>query len=102
MKLMHKLRSTRGETLAEILVSIVILGLSIGLLLTMVMTSTKITQSARTADEQLMKELNDADAHMNKDDPATITISDGSTTVTIDEGYYLYRSEDGALVSYGK
>ena len=103
--MIKKLRSTRGETLAEILVSIVILGLSIGLLLTMVMTSTKITQYARQADNDLMTELNAAEQQLNpyapSDDPypkVKIKLSDSDY---VEVPVELYASSDGsALISY--
>lgn len=91
MKMISKLRSTRGETLAETLVSIVILGLSIALMLTMVMTSTQITKQTRDADEALMKELNAAEMqdgeHPYKSGKVTIKgikSTSGSITVNVD------------------
>lgn len=100
-KMIGKLRSTRGETLAEILVSIVILGLSIGLMLTMIMTSTKITQNAREADTKLIGELNAAE-QQNGDDlikTADVVISGNGTTVTVSVDIFA-EADNSNLVSY--
>ena len=98
-----KLRSTRGETLAEILVSIVILGLSIGLMLTMIMTSTKITQNAREADIKLIGELNAAEQQVNPYKPGVnhsvkIKQSDSDfVEVPVD---MFASADDSTLISY--
>lgn len=104
-KMIGKLRSTRGETLAEILVSIVILGLSIGLMLTMIMTSTKITQNARKADNDLMTELNAAEQQSSSTDIVDVTIyKDGSPSDSIRVEAYIFKDttlgKDNTLISY--
>ena len=102
MRITQKLRSKRGETLIEMLVSIVLLGLSVALMLTMVMTSTKITKITRTEDEKMMNELNFAekqqqDAGVEKTVTITCTSgSSGSVPVTVN----LYSESDSDLISY--
>lgn len=102
MRITQKLRSKRGETLIEMLVSIVLLGLSVALMLTMVMTSTKITKITRTEDEKMMNELNFAekqqqDAGVEKTVTITCTSgSSGSVPVTVN----LYSESGSDLISY--
>lgn len=105
MILTQKLSSKRGETLAETLVSIAILGMSIALMLTMVMTSSKITQDTREKDEELMDELNAAEQQApdkKSDLPVDVTIEAVSgASGTIKVPVYVYTEDgEGTLVSY--
>lgn len=101
-----KLLGTRGETLAETLVSIVILGLSITLMLTMIMTSTQITKQTRDADEALMNELNFAEEQpegSGVSGEVTITCTggaSGSITVNVDLYADTETNSDDPLISY--
>ena len=99
-----KLRSKRGETLAEILVSIAILGFSIGLMLTMVMTSIRINQNSRKSDEILMTELNAAevqdDENMIRTAKIRITDTDSANSVEIEVNLYAGGTSLKPLMSY--
>ncbi len=112
---MKKLRSKSGETLAEMLVSIVILGLSIGLLVTMIMAAGKMTMQVKNRDQQYLYKLGYAETYGNpimdapdgveegqrKDGTVTISIPDDSSVepYTVDVKIYSVENE---LISYKK
>ncbi len=108
--MMKKLRSRRGETLTEILVSLAILVLSISLLVTMIMSAGKITEEVKTQDKNYNEEASAAERAergdiLTDESPATVVISlDGSTDsnfqVKIDVD--ICGKEDGTLRSYKK
>lgn len=107
MILQKKLRSRRGETLTEILVSLAILVLSISLLVTMIMSAGKITEEVKTQDKNYNEEASAAERGdiLTDESPATVVISlDGSTDsnfqVKIDVD--ICGKEDGTLRSYKK
>ena len=82
-KTASKLRSKRGETLVEMLVSIVLLGLSISIMSVMVATAYNMNMAAREADEKYYSDLSAAEAKNNKVDTVKVSISDGTKTVDI-------------------
>lgn len=101
MRITKKLRNKRGETLIEMLVSIVLLGLSVALMLTMVMTSTKITKTTRKEDIDMMAELSIAEEQLSKSGTSNVTItcrsgSSGNVPVTVD----IYSKSGSDLISY--
>lgn len=59
---MEKLRSHKGETLVEVLVSILVAGLSVLLLAGMISTASRFNGAARRADGRLYEELSAAEA----------------------------------------
>ena len=103
-RIFKKLRSTRGETLAETLVSIAILGLSITLMLTMIATSAQITKKTRDKDQELVTELDAAEKQIVPfKENVTVTITgtgstSGSAEVTVD--LYADSTLDNPLISY--
>ncbi len=100
----QKLRSRRGETLAEMLVSIVVFGLSVAMMVLMIMSAGRITQQTNQKDSENLEALSKvegfADEAHRKDDGTEIqwnvTISDGGRSVSVHvDGY-----EAGGLKSY--
>ncbi len=61
MKMIQKLRSNRGETMVEMLVSMLILTLSICLLVTMIAVSYQFDRQARELDKAYKDELSAAE-----------------------------------------
>lgn len=61
MKMIQKLRSNRGETMVEMLVSMLILTLSICLLVTMIVVSYQFDRQARELDKTYKDELSAAE-----------------------------------------
>lgn len=64
----EKLQSSRGETLVEVLASILICALSIALLFGAVMASTRMDQTAQEADARYYQDLSKAE-RQRKDPP---------------------------------
>lgn len=59
---MKKLHNERGETLIEVLASIIIASLSLALMFGCIMASTKMDEDAKELDEQHYIDLTEADA----------------------------------------
>lgn len=97
-KIARKLRSRRGETLTEMLVSIVILGLSIAMMATMIITSTKITERSTERDNKYRIQLSAAEAQDGEATSGSVIIKkDGEPDIPIDVNIY---GGEGELKSY--
>lgn len=78
------LHNSRGETLIEVLASILIAALSVALLFTCVMASSTIDNSAQKADIEHYNALSEADAQITpKPDPEDETAPDSVRTGTV-------------------
>ncbi len=104
MKLMQKLQSNRGETMVEMLVSMLILTLSICLLVTMIAVSYQFDRQARELDEKYKQDL-DAAENLTGGSPTSGTIklrldgvgaSGGEQTINVN----IYSNADSDLKSY--
>ena len=71
----RKWNDSRGETLVEVLASVLICSLSVALLFSMVMASGNMDQSAKKAEKDFSESLNLAEAQTAPADPALITSS---------------------------
>ncbi len=105
----RKLKNRRGETLTEVLVALLVVTLSICLLTAMVNASMSINAQMRQADggdDGFYPALSDVETHVfdkNADDPVTIRLTGGPSTLTLDHGVYAYTAEGlGGLTVYGK
>lgn len=100
-KTVLKLRSKRGESLAEMLVSIVILGLSIYIIAVMAATAYNMNKAAREEDEKFNLEFLAAERQDDDDfiSGGTVSISDGINTIKIDIDIFGIDNED-SLRSY--
>lgn len=104
MKILKKLKSRRGETLVEILVSMAILTLSICFMVTMVMLSARFDEQARAEDVKFKEALeavenfDGATVEHGKQVKLVPTVMDGTPTQSID--VEVYSSADGELKSY--
>lgn len=106
MRMAHKLNSQQGETLVEILASILIASLSVALLFTCVMASVQIDRSAQKADEAYYKALTAAETQTDDPEHPTksgkVTIENGSVEEKLDitlyggEGVYAYAKTEVA------
>ena len=104
--MVHKLKSQRGETLVEIMASIVIAALSVALLFGCVMASIQINRMAQRADEAYYKALTAAETQTEDADyprkNGTVTIKGGSSVEKWDillyggEEMYAYARDEGA------
>lgn len=65
-----KLKSTRGESLVELLASVLIGGLSVTLLAAMIMTSARMNDSVQKSDEEYYENL----AHAEAQDVSAVTV----------------------------
>lgn len=68
-----KLNDVRGETLVEVLVSVLIGALSVTMLFSMVMVSVNLNRGAKAADESLATDLRDAEVRGTEVDTSMIT-----------------------------
>lgn len=102
-KIFRKLRSRRGETLTEMLVSIVILGLSIAMMVTMIITSTHLAEQSTKKDKDYRDQLSAAEKQDGPGELGTvkITTNDDSTGVSIEVKVF-GEDADGSLKSYKK
>ncbi len=98
-KIARKLRSRRGETLTEMLVSIVILGLSIAMMATMIITSTKITERSTAKDREYQDQLSAAEAQETSSATGNVTIEDSLGVKKVDIQVDIF-GEEGELKSY--
>lgn len=81
---MTKLRNNRGETLVEVLASILIAALSVALLFSFTMTSSTMDKQAKAADEGHYDAIIAAESVSGTDyiDDWTVTITDSSSSKT--------------------
>ena len=103
--LKQKLRSSRGETLTEILAAILVCGFSIMLLVGMITTSMRINTTAREMDGVFYEALSDVETHAfaATDDPCAVKFSQngpGSTLPTLSLGVRSYTQN--GLTVYGE
>lgn len=101
--MMKKLRSRRGESLVEMLVSIAILGLSITLMLTMIMVSSRMTTRAREKDAEILEDLKYVEERPDDGKNANVIIEwtnspSGTSKITLPVKYY--QNGDSSLISY--
>ena len=95
--MMKKLRSKRGETLLEVLVSVVIIALSAALLATMISAATRIGIDADEAIDELYVQLSTAEGTSGSAGSVTITYGTGKTVnVTYN------RTDADSLTAYVK
>ena len=76
-----KLHSRRGETLVEVLASVLICALAVLLLVSFATVSTRINKTAQDSDEAYYAALNDAEAHTGT--PAPTPAAGGLWTVNV-------------------
>ena len=77
------LRNDQGETLIEVLASILIATLSVALLFTCVMASSRMEQDAESVDEKHYSALSEADAQITPTpDPSAVPpVRDGTVSI---------------------
>lgn len=102
MKILKKLKSRRGETLVELLVSMAVLTLSIGFMVTTIMLSARFDEQARAADKKFKEDLAAAENHIGSYVGETVKltpkVADGSSPQSITVN--VYSNSDGELKSY--
>lgn len=98
-QLKRKLSSRRGDTLVEVLVSILVAGLSVALLVGMVATGAKFNAMARAEDEALYQELSAAEGRTASLGQETLSLTVGGEkhNLTVE----IYGTEEG-LTSYAR
>lgn len=100
--LKRKLRSSRGETLTEILAAILVCAFSIMLLVGMITTSMNINRQARELDQEFYAALSNVETHVFSaaDDPCVVKLTGGAgvTSLTLNVQSY---TENG-LTIYGE
>lgn len=99
----EKLKNRRGETLVEVLIAILVAGISLAILASMIATSMSINTRAREMDDALYGALSDAETHAFTAGDAAITIrvTGGPTAVTL-SGVRVYSPPGQDLTVYGK
>lgn len=70
-----KLRNNKGETLVEVLASIIVASLSVALLFSCIMGSTSMDKSAREADEPYYKSLSAAELRQGTSGETSVAIT---------------------------
>lgn len=103
MKLIQKLKSRRGETMVEMLVSMMILTLSICLLVTMIVVSYQFDHQARELDKTYKNDLSTAENFTGTSTSGTIKLklngvgaSGGEQTINV----AIYSNTGSNLKSY--
>lgn len=100
---MKKLRDSRGETLVEVLASILIASLSVALLFGCVMASSNMDRGAKKLDKEHYEALTAAEAQSGTGISGTVKLQNiknsgkGSLSVEIfgDAGLYSYKKAAG-------
>lgn len=106
--MMKKLRARRGETLAEVLVAVLVTAASICLLTGMVNASMSINMKLRAVDggtDGFYPSLSEAETHVfnhSDDDPITVKTTGGPSTIVFGDTYSHTQDGQGAFVVYGK
>ena len=102
-KVLKKIKSNKGETLIESLVSLLIAALSIAMLVSCILACSRINETNRKADEKYNKDLYRAEAAISEEgyekEAGSVTIDFETTadkTVEVD----LYGGEDGSFLTY--
>lgn len=83
-----KLRDNRGETLVEVLASILIAALSVALLFSSIMASAGIDRSARASDETYYEALSQAEGQTGAPEPLAITVKNGGAQTILNVERY--------------
>lgn len=98
-----KWKDCRGETLVEVLASILIASLSVALLFGGIMASSAIGRSAQSLDETYYEALSNAEERTGDTEPQEVTVSRGGVSTTITgvqryggEGIYAYAKGGGS------
>lgn len=86
--MIHKLKSQRGETLVEIMASVLVAALSVALLFSCVMGASQINGTARESDEKYYATLTDAEKQETAAEGGTIKIAGNGNTQTLDISLY--------------
>ena len=76
----RKLQNSRGETLVETLAAILIASLSVALLFSCIMASTRMDENARAADKRYYEALSRAEEQTDK---VTLTDAGGTEITTV-------------------
>ena len=93
-----KLRDNRGETLVEVLASILIAALSV---FSSIRASANIDRSARASDETYYEALSQAEGRTGDSEPLEITVKNGGVQTVLSvvryggKGAYSYAKEVG-------
>ena len=96
-----KLRSNRGETMVEMLVSIALLVLAMSILAAALSSAYSITQASRNADKNYYEDLSAAERKEGSGTSGTVKISrSGGSEVNISVEIYGNESDLGSLKSY--
>ena len=102
-KIKDKIDSQSGETLVEVLVSLLISTIAIGLLFTSIMTAAHINQANKEADAKFYKELQIAETLISQEGYESEEIQIHIIFQTVDDktlDVTRYGGEDGAFASY--
>lgn len=100
-RLKGKLASRRGETLVEVLVSILLAGLSMLMLMGMISAAVRLNGTARQADAQFYEELSAAEGRTQEvDGSASLSLVIGGQTTHIDVA--VYGTQDGLAAYAGQ
>ena len=98
-----KIHSQSGETLVEVLVSLLISTIAIGLLFTSIMTAARINQANKEADAKFYKELQIAETLTSQEGYESEEIQITITFQTVENktlDVTRYGGENGAFASY--
>lgn len=95
---MKKLRDSRGETLVEVLASILIASLSVALLFGCVMASTNMDRDAKKLDKEHYKALTAAEMQSGTGTPGTVKIQNPNNSMEGSLSIEIYG--DTGLCSY--
>lgn len=99
---MKKLRSTKGESLAESLISILIVALGASLLAGMIVTATTLNKRANELSAEITAEMKEVEKHTLADAaPGTVTVrlTDGDETNSFDVNIF---GDSAGLSAYSK
>ena len=100
-----RLGSSRGESLIEVLVAIVVSGLAILMLATVIASATTINKTSREAMNGYYDKSNAIAETSDSNGSGTVTLGSGGDEIPLDKSnvrYYIEEQDDGTpVVKYG-
>lgn len=94
----RKLRDARGETLVEVLASILIAALSVALLFSAVMASARMDRSAEQTDDTFHASLRAAE---EQDEEDAVTVPDDAKVTVENKDPFVVATAEPSVIFYG-
>lgn len=102
MKLLHKIKDKKGETIVEVLCAVLVAGIAVELLFSCIVMSNNMAQKARKADEEVMTSIEKAEVQSSTDAKTGLEITISYETEPDTEEFSIKAYGDNDIYSYKK